>query len=618
MAACGAVPLLPGFPDITITPPATDVGLMSPRRLITPPAPDVGLMFAAAGSSSKGRANPPAVDTSMLPSSPSPAAGSGSKGGKLKRQHTNVEPIGAMSSACSGQQALPSVDFLMPSVPSAMSKRPRDGGLNLPVPSVALGSDVQATVATPNLRRTLTPRISWSTILNDASDDVLMCCESLSPVGRSSTRKPQLCPSPPPRSVASPFGSRAAASSPPPRPEKLRSFALRAPPTPLGNRAASVENWEGGNRFTDDFEDARVIGSGSFAVVYRARNKIDKQEYAIKKTKKTLGRSARRQEMLQEALALASVAIDSPCLYIVRYFASWVEDERLFIQTELCDGSLKDCMLELRQTRPHDPRLSQEQLSLVIRDVCSGLAVLHGKNLVHLDVKPENILVKHLVASSGPNSANQGAAASKIHKIADFGLATAAMGSGCDEINEGDSRYLAREVLQGNFSDLTKADVFSLGLTCYELATNPKELPCNGEEWHRLRDGCIEDCFANHLSPATLALIRCMVHPVAAERPPCVEVLEHEAICLLRPKEIHSSAEVVQELQSQLRRQTEAAEREQKRRASAEEKADRYWSELLHMKRQALTGDQSQASPEQPHVPSPPKEMRGYKRSLTM
>merc|ERR1719478_1071306 len=273
-----------------------------------------------------------------------------------------------------------------------MSKRAREGELRLPSGILRSDSDT-----TPHLRRQLTPRMSWSAILASASEgDVAMCCESpVGRVGHVTPRGNQFCPSPPPRGAASPSGGRTAASSPPPRPEKLRSFALRAPPTPLGNRAASIENWEGGNRFAEDFEDARVIGSGSFAVVYRARNRIDKQEYAIKNTKKTLGRSARRQEMLQEALALASVAIDSPCPYIVRYFASWVEDERLFIQTELCDGSLKDCMVELRHTQPHDPRLDQEQLSVVIRDVCSGLAVLHGKNLVHLDVKPENILVKH-------------------------------------------------------------------------------------------------------------------------------------------------------------------------------------------------------------------------------
>merc|ERR1719171_1835251 len=130
-----------------------------------------------------------------------------------------------------------------------------------------------------------------------------------------------------------------------------------------------------------------------------------------------------------------------------------------------------------------------------------GLSVLHTKNLVHLDVKPENVLVKELV----PTPARQGGP-SKIHKIADLGLATAAIGSGCDEISEGDSRYLAREVLRGDFSNLTKADVFSLGLLCYELATNPKELPCNGAEWHQLRDGHLERAFVGHLSPAVLAL----------------------------------------------------------------------------------------------------------------
>merc|ERR1719387_3375810 len=108
-----------------------------------------------------------------------------------------------------------------------------------------------------------------------------------------------------------------------------------------------------------------------------------------------------------------------------------------------------------------------------------------------------------------------------------------------------------------------------------------------------------------------------MVHPVAADRPPCKEVLEHEAISRLRPKELQLSTgvDMVQELQSQLRRQTEAAEREQKRRASAEEKADRYWSELLHMKRQALIAstEQGQAVPEVKVLASP-KPPRGYKR----
>lgn len=356
----------------------------------------------------------------------------------------------------------------------------------------------------------------------------------------------------------------------------------------LGSTESAEYAYASADRFEREFEDRRVVGSGSFAVVYRARNRVDNQDYAIKKTKQAIARgSRRRKEVLQEVLALASVAVDSPSPYIVRYFGSWIEDGRLFIQTELCDGSLKDVMNTLKVTRPEDPRSNGEELAAAIRDVCRGLSVLHCKNLVHLDVKPENILVKKVL----PSPMRSGPRVSRIHKIADLGLATAAIGSGCDEISEGDSRYLCREVLRGDFSELTKADVFSLGVTCYELATNPRELPCNGDAWHKLRDGFLEVPLLNHLSEAMVGLLHRMVRPAATERPPCAEVLRDPAVC------VEAIAEV-EELQLQLRQKTEAAERETQRRAAAEEKmataeekADRYWSELLHMKRQEMLRD---------------------------
>lgn len=384
---------------------------------------------------------------------------------------------------------------------------------------------------------------------------------------------------------------------------KARSQFLRRCATPTS--ALLDECQDGAGRFSRDFDTPRVVGSGHFSVVYRARNVLDGQEYAIKKTKEPLARGAsRRREMLQEALALASLAIESPSDHVVRYFCSWIEDDRLFIQMELCDGSLKDAALALRASRPHDPRLEDDALAAVIRDVCQGLGVIHGKNLAHLDVKPENILVKRVPSAQGDAAGGE----HRIHKIADLGLATAAIGSGCDELSEGDCRYLAREVLQGDFSDLTKADVFALGLLCYELATNPKELPCNGDEWHRLRDGHLERSFCDQLSAGMMALVASMVHPVAAERPPCAEVLKELDISSQQGQ----SGAVVEELQEELSRKTEAVELERQRRASAEakaaraeerlgeteeklgqaeEKADRYWSELLHLKRQEMLRD---------------------------
>jgi membrane-associated tyrosine/threonine-specific cdc2-inhibitory kinase len=54
------------------------------------------------------------------------------------------------------------------------------------------------------------------------------------------------------------------------------------------------------------------------------------------------------------------------------------------------------------------------------------------------------------------------------------------------EFTEGDSRYLAPEVMQGVAS--TKADVFSLGLTILEISCNV-DLPKGGNLWHQLRNG---------------------------------------------------------------------------------------------------------------------------------
>lgn len=57
---------------------------------------------------------------------------------------------------------------------------------------------------------------------------------------------------------------------------------------------------------------------------------------------------------------------------------------------------------------------------------------------------------------------------------------------------EGDSRYIAPELLSGRFTQA--ADIFSLGITMLELAYN-LELPKNGQLWHVLRNGNLPDEF---------------------------------------------------------------------------------------------------------------------------
>jgi serine/threonine protein kinase len=264
---------------------------------------------------------------------------------------------------------------------------------------------------------------------------------------------------------------------------------------------------------------------------------------------------------LREAVLLASLGVDAEgCPHIVRYFSSWYEDGRFFIQTELCQGSLRDYLKELCGKHPIEARCSSGGIAEVLLHVAKGLEAMHRCGFVHLDVKPDNILRGYGVGR---------------WKIADLGLAVAAMDTGCDEVCEGDCRYLAREVLRGDLSNLPKADIFSLGIMAYELATNPRPLACGGEEWHQLRDGLLDRAAMPDLPPSLLELLASLIRPVAAERPACADIIRHPCVA--------SPSDEVRVLHEELAQVSSEAKKNR-------QMADQYWHELLSLKKRELLG----------------------------
>lgn len=384
-------------------------------------------------------------------------------------------------------------------------------------------------------QRLLMPRVSWSDIVSHSQ-------ESLDE-GTAAPGSPQ---TPPKHRIRAP-------ASPPPRADWRRGHELEE------------ENAEGEGgrdmnegRLKQEFCDVQAIGKGQFSTVYRVRNSVDQCLYAVKKT--TQITRGLRQTQLKEVFALANVSMEAEgCPHVVRYYSSWLEDGRLHIQTELCECSLRDRLVTRKSEQPSDPRFKEAEILEVLRHVATGLKVLHDLGFVHLDIKPDNILL-----SRGDRA---------VYKIADLGLAAAAMGSGCDDISEGDCRYLAKEVLRGQLSDLPKADVFSLGLVLYELGINPKALPCNGPHWQQLREGRLEVELLSALAEQVLSLIQQMVHAKPEQRPRCEALLQHQSVV---PKD--SKQALLQE-ENRLCK-AEAARNRQL--------ADEYWHEMLQMKRQEL------------------------------
>ncbi|CAG9310834.1 unnamed protein product [Blepharisma stoltei] len=292
---------------------------------------------------------------------------------------------------------------------------------------------------------------------------------------------------------------------------------LRSHNTPLGaksggnkyyfgkeNQASDWEDDYNVSRYYEDFTELNTIGSGSFGTVFQCRHRLDGLLYAVKKVPMTRKNKAARDKALQEALTLAASSSFDDNTYIIRYHSVWIEKDNLFVSMELCDCSLSSYIERVG-------KITEQELRKIMRDLCKGLKKLHARNIVHLDIKAENILYSF----------------THKFKLADLGLARITTNiSG--EVPEGDNRYLAQELLNimpndpESIPDLTKADIFSLGATMLEIMRD-EELPGNGKEWHDIRDGNFN--IPGGFSAEIKKTVKKMMSKNPADRPTAEELL---------------------------------------------------------------------------------------------
>ncbi|XP_030757239.1 wee1-like protein kinase [Sitophilus oryzae] len=297
-------------------------------------------------------------------------------------------------------------------------------------------------------------------------------------------------------------------------------------------------------RYHREFLELELIGKGQFGSVFKCVNRLDGCVYAIKKSTRPVAGSAFEKTALNEVYAHAVLGKHQ---HVVRYYSAWAEDNHMIIQNEYCNGgSLADKVSK-------EP-LSAVELRRMLLHVAEGLRYIHSEGLVHLDIKPANIFIsiEKKVNLTNYDSADDGFEdlddnsiyeEELTYKIGDLGHVTSLSNP---QVEEGDCRYLSNEILHEDYSHLTKADVFALGLSALECA-GAGPLPKNGPEWHAIREGQIPP-LPQKLTKDLLELIRSMIHPCPTERPSTIQLLQHRA---LNPDGSKTKADLTRELNAE-------------------------------------------------------------------
>lgn len=196
------------------------------------------------------------------------------------------------------------------------------------------------------------------------------------------------------------------------------------------------------------YELIEKTGGGGMAVVYKAKCHLLKRYVAVKILRPDL---VDNEEFVnrfkRESQAAASLSHPN----IVNMYDVGQEDDIHYIVMEYVDG------MTLKEYIQNEGRLTSEEAVRIASQICSALHHAHENNIVHRDIKPQNILIN-----------KDGTA-----KVADFGIARAVTSStvtmaGANVI--GSVHYFSPEQAKGGYVD-KKSDIYSLGIVLYEMMT---------------------------------------------------------------------------------------------------------------------------------------------------
>ncbi|XP_039055514.1 uncharacterized protein LOC120198225 isoform X2 [Hibiscus syriacus] len=207
----------------------------------------------------------------------------------------------------------------------------------------------------------------------------------------------------------------------------------------------------------EDLEELRELGSGTFGTVYHG--KWRGSDVAIKRIKKSCftGRSSEQERLTIEFWREADILSKLHHPNVVAFYGV-VQDGpggTMATVTEfMVDGSLRHALLR------KDRLLDRRKKLIIAMDAAFGMEYLHSKNIVHFDLKCDNLLV-NLKDPLRP-----------ICKVGDFGLSKIKRNTLVSGGVRGTLPWMAPELLNGGSNKVSeKVDVFSFGIVLWEILT---------------------------------------------------------------------------------------------------------------------------------------------------
>ena len=203
------------------------------------------------------------------------------------------------------------------------------------------------------------------------------------------------------------------------------------------------------------YDIIKIIGEGGFGKVYYAKNKFSNTEVSIK----TINKS-KNENLIFDNLSIKNEidvlkSLSHP--NIMKIYEFYSNEESYFLVNEYIKyGELSK---RIKQT------FSELQISVIIFQILKGLSYIHSHNIIHRDIKLENIMINDI-----ENILING----KIEqfywiKIIDFGIAKFTSSNKKEKGMTGTLYYMAPEVIKQNYN--YKCDIWSVGIILYILLT---------------------------------------------------------------------------------------------------------------------------------------------------